>query len=106
MAVDISRRSFVAGSAATLGAASVTLGGPISAYAQRAKDYKKRPKTAGYGPLVATSEEDSGIKYLALPVGFKYRLINRAGAPMRNGLPTPGIFDGTGAYPAPAAARS
>ena len=51
MAVDISRRSFVAGSAATLGAASVTLGGPISAYAQRAKDSKKRPKTAGYGPL-------------------------------------------------------
>ncbi len=99
MAVDISRRSFVAGSAATLGAASVTLGGPISAYAQRAKDSKKRPKTAGYGPLVATAEEDSGIKYLALPVGFKYRLINRAGAPMRNGLPTPGIFDGTGAYP-------
>ena len=34
MAVDISRRTFVAGSAATLGAASVTLGGPISAYAQ------------------------------------------------------------------------
>ena len=101
MAVDIDRRTFVAGTAATVGAASATLGGPISAYAKRAKDDKKRPKAAGYGPLVATAEEDSGIKYLALPVGFKYRLINRAGAPMRNGLPTPGIFDGIGAYPGP-----
>lgn len=101
MAVNIDRRTFVAGSAATLGAASVTMGGPISAYANRTRQEKKRPKAAGYGPLRPTPEEDSGIEYLALPVGFRYRLINRSGAPMRNGLPTPGIFDGMAAYQGP-----
>jgi secreted PhoX family phosphatase len=99
MATDVSRRSFVAGSA-VLGA-GVALGGPISAYANRSQQEKRRPKAAGYGPLQPTREEDTGISYLSLPVGFRYRLINRSGAPMRNGLPTPGIFDGMAAYAGP-----
>jgi uncharacterized protein len=99
MATDVTRRTFVAGSAAV--SAGVALGGPISAYADRSRNQKKRPKAAGYGPLRPTPEEDSGIRYLELPVGFRYRLINRSGAAMRNGLPTPGIFDGMAAYDGP-----
>ena len=99
MATDLDRRTFVAGTAA-LGA-GVALGGPVSAFAKNTKDAKQRPKAAGYGPLRPTPEEDSGIRYLSLPVGFRYRLINRSGAPMRDGLPTPGIFDGMAAYDGP-----
>jgi secreted PhoX family phosphatase len=100
MAVDVNRRTFVAGSAGAA-ASAYALGGPISAFAAKTKTSKKRNKAAGYGPLRRTPEIDSGKVYLDLPVGFKYRLINRAGAPMRNGLPTPGIFDGMGAYDGP-----
>lgn len=99
MAVDVNRRTFVAGSAA-LGA-GYALGGPISAYAARTGHGKHRPKAVGYGPLKPAREEDSGQIYMELPAGFKYRLINRSGAPMRNGLPTPGIFDGMAAYDGP-----
>ena len=97
MAVDLNRRAFVAGSAGAA-ATAYTLGAPISAFAAKTKQEKQRPKAAGYGPLRRTPEIDTGTVYLELPVGFKYRLINRAGAPMRNGLPTPGIFDGMAAY--------
>jgi len=99
MAVDLNRRTFVAGSAA-LGT-SYALGGPISAYAAQTAQGKPRPKIVGYGPLKPAREEDSGQVYLELPAGFKYRLINRSGAPMRNGLPTPGILDGMAAYDGP-----
>lgn len=100
MAVDVNRRAFVAGSAGAA-ASAYALGGPISAFAAKTDTAKKRAKAAGYGPLRRTPELDSGKVYLELPVGFKYRLINRAGAPMRNGLPTPGIFDGMAAYAGP-----
>ena len=99
MAVDLNRRTFVAGSAA-LGT-SYALGGPISAYAAQSAEGKSRPKIVGYGPLRPAREEDSGQVFLELPAGFKYRLINRSGAPMRNGLPTPGILDGMAAYDGP-----
>jgi secreted PhoX family phosphatase len=65
------------------------------------RDERKRPAAVGYGPLSPTPEQDSGIEYLALPAGFSYRLINRSGDPMTSGGPTPGIFDGMGAFPGP-----
>src|SRR5688500_13394311 len=99
MAVDLNRRTFVAGSAA-LGT-SYALGGPISAYAAQTAQGKSRPKIVGYGPLKPAREDDSGQVFLELPAGFKYRLINRSGAPMGNGLPTPGILDGMAAYDGP-----
>jgi secreted PhoX family phosphatase len=52
----------------------------------------------GYGDLAPVGEIDTGIEYLALPQGFSYRLINKAGDPMADGTPTPGIFDGMAAY--------
>ena len=87
MAVDISRRSFVAGIRSNprrgVGHARRADLGLRAARQGR----EEAPEGGGLRAAVATAEEDSGIKYLALPVGFKYRLINRAGAPMRNGLP-------------------
>ena len=48
----------------------------------------------GYGPLV-----DKGD--LWLPEAFDYQVISRQGAGMSDGQPTPGIFDGMGAFPGP-----
>ena len=93
---DLTRRRFVQGSAALGG--GIALGGPLSALAaQTASGRVKR--TVGYGPLRDTPEEDSGEVYLQLPSGFRYRVISRDYEVMSDGKPTPGIFDGTGAYP-------
>ena len=48
-------------------------------------------RTTGYGPLVPKGD-------LALPVEFNYQVISRQGRPMSDGQPTPGIFDGMGAF--------
>jgi uncharacterized protein len=97
MAVDVTRRRFVGGSAAVAG--GLTLGGPMSALAQRSAG-GSRARAVGYGPLEPTPEQDSGEIWLDLPRGFKYRIISRQGETMDDGNPTPGIFDGTAAYPA------
>src|SRR5215207_9038376 len=96
MTLDMTRRRFVEGSAAVGG--GLAIAGPLSALAAQTAEAKRRPSTAGYGELRPTPEIDSGIEYLALPPGFRYRLISRAGDPMSDGTPTPGIFDGTAAF--------
>jgi secreted PhoX family phosphatase len=56
---------------------------------------------AGYGPL-APKPPAGGTdptQYLSLPAGFNYQVISRQGQPMRDGKPTPGIFDAKGAFP-------
>jgi secreted PhoX family phosphatase len=99
MAVDdLTRRRFIQGSAAAGG--GIALGGPISALAAHAAQGRVR-RAAGYGPLQPTPEQDSGVVYLELPQGFTYRIISRDNEPMSDGNPTPGIFDGMGAYPGP-----
>ncbi|HYH89045.1 MAG TPA: alkaline phosphatase PhoX [Solirubrobacteraceae bacterium] len=99
MASDVTRRNFVKASAVM--GAGIALGGPMTAYAQRAAAGRGRPSATGYGALRPTPEIDSGIEFLALPPGFRYRLLNRSGDPMTTGGPTPGIFDGMGAYAGP-----
>jgi uncharacterized protein len=99
MSVQLTRRRFVEGSAA-LGA-GLTLGGPISALAARSKNTKASRRTVGYGQLAPTPERDTGVEWLELPPGFRYRIISRQGEPMDDGNPTPGIFDGMGAFPGP-----
>jgi secreted PhoX family phosphatase len=96
MAVDLTRRRFVQGSAAVGGA--VAIGGPLSALAEARRGGGRR-RAVGYGPLAPAPEQDSGLAYLELPQGFRYRLISRQGEPMSDGNPTPGIFDGMAAYP-------
>jgi uncharacterized protein len=95
MAVDVTRRRFTQGSIAVGG--GLALAGPISALTARAAEGRSR-RSAGYGPLRPTPEEDSGVAYIALPPGFRYRVISRQNEPMDDGNPTPGIFDGMAAY--------
>jgi secreted PhoX family phosphatase len=49
----------------------------------------------GYGPLRAAGPE------LALPEGFRYAVLSRAGRPMSDGRPTPNAFDGMAAFALP-----
>jgi secreted PhoX family phosphatase len=95
MAVDVTRRRFTQGSIAVGG--GLALAGPISALTARAAEGRSR-RSPGYGPLQPTPEEDSGVAYIALPPGFRYRVISRQNEPMDDGNPTPGIFDGMAAY--------
>jgi uncharacterized protein len=95
MAVDVTRRRFTQGSIAVGG--GLALAGPISALAARTAEGRSR-RSPGYGPIVPTPEEDSGVEYIALPPGFRYRVISRQNESMDDGNPTPGIFDGMAAY--------
>jgi secreted PhoX family phosphatase len=99
MAVELTRRKFVAGSAAVSG--GLALGGPMSALAKNTARGRRPQRVVGYGELQPTPEEDSGEVFLELPRGFRYRIISREGQTMSDGNPTPGIFDGTGCYPGP-----
>jgi secreted PhoX family phosphatase len=93
---ELTRRRFVQGSAAVGG--GLMLGGPLSALAARTAE-GARARSSGYGQLQPTPEQDTGVEWLELPPGFKYRLISKQGDPMDDGNPTPGIFDGMAAYP-------
>ena len=97
MALDLTRRRFVQGSAAAGG--GLVISGSLSALAAQTARAGARPRARGYGDLHPTPERDSGEVYLQLPEGFEYRLVSRAGEPMSDGNPTPGIFDGMAAYP-------
>ncbi len=95
---DVTRRRFVAGLAT--GAGGLAMGGPLAALARAQQEGGAR-RDRGYGPLQPTKDLDTGTEYLALPAGFSYRVISRAGEPMTDGNPTPGIFDGMAAFPGP-----
>lgn len=95
MTTSLTRKRFVQGSAAVSG--GLVIGGPLSALSARTAEGQSR-RAVGYGPLVPAREEDSGIAYIELPRGFRYRLISRLGEPMSDGNPTPGVFDGMAAY--------
>jgi len=87
----IDRRTFLRRGAASGGA--LAFAGPLQALAANAA--AGRPvRGQGYGRLVAMGE-------LKLPRGFQYRVISRAGRPMRDGNPTPGVFDGMAAFRGP-----
>jgi hypothetical protein len=75
---------------AILGGSLATLG-PLSAYYARAAAGAVG-ETTGYGPLVNKGD-------LWLPAEFNYQIVSVQGKPMSDGQLTPGIFDGTGAFP-------
>jgi uncharacterized protein len=66
--------------------------GPFGALGARVAKGQPPFAAAGYGPLVLKGD-------LYLPAEFNYQVISRQGDPMRNGEPTPGIFDGMGSFP-------
>jgi secreted PhoX family phosphatase len=93
---SVTRRKFVKGSAAVGG--GIAFGGPLMSLAARQAEGKSRRGARGYGSLQPTPELDSGVEFLELPRGFKYRIISRQAQTMDDGKPTPGIFDGMAAY--------
>ena len=82
----LSRRHFLAGSAAALAAGLL----PRSQRHARA--------TEGYGPLLP---DPDGI--LDLPAGFSYRVLERRGEPMSDGYRVPGRPDGMACFAGPVA---
>ena len=87
----LSRKAFLG--MGGMGAAALMLGnGPLQSLGARAALGQEMPSVTGYGPLVPKGD-------LALPAAFNYQIIDRQGIPMRDGRPTPGIFDAMGAYP-------
>jgi uncharacterized protein len=89
----MNRRTFLNRTAALGGLAMM---GPLHALGERAAYGETPPRVTGYGPLVPKGPE------LALPPEFNYQVISRQGQPMHDGFPTPGAFDGMGAFPGPA----
>jgi uncharacterized protein len=85
------RRTFLQRTA--LAGGSVVFG-PLHALGARAAAGDRPVRVAGYGPLVLKGD-------LWLPAAFNYQVISRQGEPMSDGRPTPGIFDGMGAFPGP-----
>jgi secreted PhoX family phosphatase len=73
-------------------AVSANYQGPLHRLGARTAEGQAPPAAAGYGPLVPKGD-------LRLPAAFNYQVIDRQAIPMRDGRPTPGIFDAMGAYP-------
>lgn len=94
----MNRRSFLRG------AAAATAAMPFHALLARAAEPPHRGlargKTAGYGPLVATLDETTGLPLLLLPEGFRYMSFGWTGDPLSSGAPTPSAHDGMAAFTA------
>jgi len=86
------RRTFLRRSAVFGG--SLAVAGPFHSLGLRVASGQPPARITGYGPLV-----DKGD--LALPAAFDYQVISREGQLMSDGSPTPGCFDGMGAFPGP-----
>ena len=89
----IDRRTFLRRSGAASGALAAS--GPFGAFTANALA-KKGSRSTGYGPLVLKTDERGNS--LWLPAAFDFVTVQQQGEPMRDGQPTPGIFDGMGAF--------
>ena len=89
----VSRRSFLKRGAAVGG--GLAAAGPLGAFSAATASGQEPEQAAGYGPLVPKGD-------LALPAAFNYQVISVQGTLMDDGRPTPGVFDGMGAFPGPA----
>jgi secreted PhoX family phosphatase len=87
----ISRKAFL-GMGGMSAAALVLSGTPLGALGGRAARGEAPPSTLGYGKPVLKGD-------LWLPPQFNYQIVSRQGQIQRDGNPTPGFFDGMGAFP-------
>ena len=85
----MNRRTFLKRSALVSG--GLTFTSPFHSLGLRAAQRGALTRVPGYGPLFPQGD-------LALPAGFHYQVISRQGKLMSDGQPTPGIFDGMGAF--------
>jgi hypothetical protein len=89
----INRRSFLRRSAAASGALAAA--GPLGALSAQALAADV-VDAVGYGPLESKTDERGNE--LFLPAAFEFVTVQQQGDPMTDGSPTPGIFDGMGAF--------
>ena len=90
----LSRKAFLG--MGGMSAAALMLGnGPLQSLSARAALGQEMPSVTGYGPLVPKTD---GQNRLFLPEAFNFQTIDRQGLPMRDGRPTPGVFDAMGAF--------
>jgi secreted PhoX family phosphatase len=91
--MSVSRRGFVAGSAAS--ALSIALAGSVDSIFQTAANADADAAGAvGYGPLIP---DPKGM--LDLPKGFSYKTLSTEGDPISDGVVVPGHHDGTSTFP-------
>ena len=90
MTLEMDRRTLLRRSA-ILGGGVAAASSPLMALGTRAARGQAPGSSPGYGPLVPKGD-------LMLPAEFDYVVIDHQGTPMRDGHPTPGIFDGMGAF--------
>ena len=55
-------------------------------------------RVPGYGDLVPVPSRNTGETYLALPRGFEYNVIGKAGTQLADGRPTPRAHDGMATF--------
>jgi secreted PhoX family phosphatase len=96
--VQLDRRTFLKGAAATAGVAA--LGGPFSGFVSRADAVGGRPD---FRRLRAVPDLRDGVERLALPAGFQYRSFHDTSAPITLSDTTvlPGRHDGMAAFAGP-----
>jgi len=87
------RRAFVKRGAAVGGGLAVM--GPLGALSAQTAHGAPPERVTGYGPLVPKTD---GQSTLMLPEEFDFITLDRQGTRMSDGNPTPGIFDGMGAF--------
>ena len=93
------RRAFLKNTAAVGAAAAI----PFTALVTRAQESQpgtRRGHTLGYGPLVETLDQTTGLPLIMLPHGFKYVSFGWTGDPLTDGTPTPGNHDGMATFEA------
>jgi len=57
---------------------------------------ERRRRVAGYGPLLSTADETTGLHLLKLPAGFRYRSFSWRNDPLPGGGRVPSNHDGMG----------
>src|SRR5262245_45346201 len=93
MASDLTRRAFL-GRTATTGLGIVFVGS-IDAIKGVGTAFAASRSSLGYGDLIP---DPAGL--LALPPGFSYQIVSRAGvSPTADGVPAASDPDGTGVFP-------
>lgn len=103
-------RRAVLGTAAAI-AGAVTLA-PLDALTTRSaaaatgSRQLRKSHSPDYGPLFPTRDETTGLPLLLLPRGFQYLSFGWTGDMMSDGVPTPPVHDGMGAFRIPAARGS
>ena len=91
------RRDFIR-AAGIAGVGALAMRGFASKAAFFAPDVASFVPAPGYGPLFPTKTNNTGEMLVALPKGFQYTVIGKAGARMSDGKPTPRAHDGMAAF--------